>query len=88
MIGDGAGRISGGLLDLDAGGDVTVTHTSRGANFTIDVTNLNIDGNDVTVAAGQRDPRQQPDQRRRPRRHVGRPADGRPRDRRHLRQLR
>ena len=52
VIGDGAGRITGGLLDIDAGGDVTVTHTNRGANFTIDVTDLDIDGTNVTVAAG------------------------------------
>jgi hypothetical protein len=37
---------------MDAGGDVTVSHTSRGANFTVDVANLNMDGNNVTVAAG------------------------------------
>jgi filamentous hemagglutinin family protein len=52
VIGDGAGRITGGLLDIDAGGDVTVSHTNRGANFTIDVTDLDIDGTNVTVAAG------------------------------------
>jgi filamentous hemagglutinin family protein len=52
VIGDGLGLITGGLLDIDAGGDVTVTHTSRGANFTIDVTDLDIDGANVTVAAG------------------------------------
>ncbi|HEV2815949.1 MAG TPA: hypothetical protein VGW40_01805 [Allosphingosinicella sp.] len=52
VIGDGGGTIIGGLLDIDAGGDVTVSHTSRGANFTIDVTDLDIDGANVTVAAG------------------------------------
>ena len=52
VIGDGAGTIDGGRLDLNAGGDVTVTHSSRGANFTIDMTDLNIAGRAVTVAAG------------------------------------
>jgi hypothetical protein len=52
VTGDGDGRISANLLDIDAGGDVTVAHTSRGANFTIDVTDLDIDGVNVTVGAG------------------------------------
>jgi len=52
VIGDGGGRITGGFYDLEAGRDVIVTHTARGANFTIDVTNLDIDGENVTVEAG------------------------------------
>ena len=52
VIGDGAGTIDGGRLDLNAGGDVTITHSSRGANFTIDTADLNIAGRAVTVAAG------------------------------------
>jgi len=52
VIGSGGGTIIGGLVDIDAGRDVTVSHTSRGANFTIDVTDLDIDGRNVTVAAG------------------------------------
>jgi filamentous hemagglutinin family protein len=52
VIGDGAGTITGGRFDLDAGGDVIVTHNARGANSTIDVTDLDIDGANVTVAAG------------------------------------
>jgi filamentous hemagglutinin family protein len=52
VIGDAGGRVTGGLVDMDAGRDVLITHNARGANPTIDVANLNIDGESVTVAAG------------------------------------
>ncbi len=52
VMADGTGRITGGLLDLDAGRDVIVTHTNIGTGITIDVTDLDIDGENVTVAAG------------------------------------
>ncbi len=52
VIADGAGRIAGGTFSLDAGDDVTVSHSNRGANFTIDVAALDIEGDNVTVGEG------------------------------------
>ena len=52
VIADGAGRISGATLNLAAGRDVIITHSNRGAGFTIDVGALDIQGVNVTASPG------------------------------------